>query len=153
VKVEAGNGATYDAHVVRFDRRPDLARLHVEGLQLPPLAVANGTVGDEGAVFGHPGGGPLAHVPARIKKEVPAVINGRYKREAFELVATIKPGYSGGALVNRAGDAIGVAFAYEDGTSYAIRHDEVKAFLGAEDPGGPVDIGRCADPLGVSSRR
>src|SRR5262249_2875564 len=63
-EVEDVDGHQYAATVVEFDPVRDLAVLSVPGLTAPPLPLANGEVGDVGAVYGHPGGGPLTAAPA-----------------------------------------------------------------------------------------
>ena len=44
-----------------------------------PLPIATGAVGDVGAVYGHPGGGPLQASPARIGDEILAVGTDIYR--------------------------------------------------------------------------
>ena len=68
-----------------------------------------------GAVYGHPGGGPLRASPARIGDEILAVgtdiyRTGSSRRHVYVLAAALAPGDSGGALVNRTrrGDRHGV---------------------------------------------
>ena len=139
------------ATVVVFDADRDLAVLHVPGLNSPPLPVANAKPGDEGAVFGHPGGqDPLRIAPARITQRVNAVGRDLYdshqtKRDVFILASELQAGDSGGALVNPAGAVVGVAFAIapdRPGTAYALTSTELRAVLAV--PRGPrVDSGRC----------
>ena len=66
-----------------------------------------GTTGDEGAVYGHPGGGPLKVAPARIGEEIVAVGTNIYRtstsrRHVFVLAAALAPGIRAGAPGNRA---------------------------------------------------
>ena len=139
------------ATVVVFDADRDLAVLHVPGLNEPALPVASAKAGDEGAVFGHPGGqDPLRIAPARITQRVNAVGRDLYdsrqtKRDVFILASELRSGDSGGPLVNPAGAVIGVAFAIapdRPGTAYALSYQELRAVLAV--PRGPqVDSGRC----------
>jgi S1-C subfamily serine protease len=148
--VEDEEGNEYDARVVAFDPVRDLALLRVPDLERDGLSLADGHQGDEGAVYGHPGGGPLEAAPARVGEEILAVgtdiyRTGESRRHVFVLGATLAPGDSGGALVNQQGDVIGVAFAIDpgrDGTSYAVTDDEVRAVLDEVDLDG-TDTGRC----------
>jgi S1-C subfamily serine protease len=148
--VEDLAGRTYDAFVVAFDPVRDLAVLRVDGLVAPGLQLGSGDVGTLGAVYGHPGGGPLRASPARVGEEIVAVgtdiyRTGESRREVFVLAAALQPGDSGGALVDETGEVIGVAFAIDpgrDGTSYAVTDDEVRAVLDTVEPAG-VDTGRC----------
>jgi Trypsin-like peptidase domain/Colicin V production protein len=66
-------GARMRAIVIDFDPVRDLAVLSVPRLEAPALTLATGTTGDEGAVYGHPAGGPLQVAPARIGEEIVAV--------------------------------------------------------------------------------
>ena len=70
---------------------------------------------------------------------------GSSRRHVFVLAAGLKPGDSGGALVDSDGNAIGTAFAIDPGrnnTSYALTDVEVKTILGAV-RSEPVGTGSC----------
>jgi S1-C subfamily serine protease len=130
---------TLQATVVLFDPDRDLAILRVNRLGEVPLATAAGTVGEVGAVFGHPGGADqLVAAPAQIAQNITAVGRDLYdqhetKRDVFILAATLHPGDSGGPLVDNTGGVIGVAFAIapdQPGTSYALTSKELLAALG-----------------------
>lgn len=148
--VEDESGNDHDARVVAFDPVRDLAVLDVPTLAAAGLDLADGDVGDVGAVYGHPGGGELRAAPARVGREILAVGTDIYRtgessRNVFVLAASLAPGDSGGPLVNVDGDVIGVAFAIDpgrDGTSYAVTDEEVMAVLELVDPAG-VSTGRC----------
>lgn len=152
--VETGDGRRLVADVVAFDPRRDLAVLRVRNLHLDALARANATDGATGAVFGHPGGGPLRISPARIAETVTAAgtdiyRTGRTSRDVFVLAAALAPGDSGGALVNQDGRVVGVAFAIDPGqptTAYALTTRELDAVLQPVLSGGiagAVDTGPC----------
>lgn len=146
-------GAQMPAVVIAFDPVRDLAILSVPHLQAAPLQLATGTTGEEGAVYGHPGGGNLQAAPARIGEEIVAVGTNIYRtstsrRHVYVLAATLAPGDSGGALVNTNGAVIGVAFAIDPGragTSYALTDEEVRAALAAASAadGRVADTGSC----------
>ena len=148
--VEDANGDEHPATVVAFDPVRDLAVLSVPGLLQPPLRVGTGEQGDTGAVYGHPGGGPLVASPARVGEEILAVgtdiyRTGTSRRHVFVLAAGLKPGDSGGALVDSDGNAIGTAFAIDPGrnnTSYALTNVEVNTILDAVGTE-PVGTGGC----------
>jgi S1-C subfamily serine protease len=145
------NGNQLPAIVVVFDPVHDLAVLSVPRLHASALALAKGAKGDEGAVYGHPGGGPLKAAPARIGEEIVAVGTNIYRtstsrRHVFVLAATLAPGDSGGALVNRRGEVMGVAFAIDPGrggTSYALTDEEVRPALAQAASGTLADTGSC----------
>jgi S1-C subfamily serine protease len=139
------------ATVVVFDADRDLAVLRVPGLGEQPLVVGSAKAGQEGAVFGHPGGqDPLRIAPARVTQRVNAVGRDLYdthqtKRDVFILASELRAGDSGGALVNPAGNVIGVAFAIapdRPGTAYALAYTELQAVLRVP-RGNQVDSGRC----------
>jgi S1-C subfamily serine protease len=146
---DAGN--RLPAIVVEFDPVRDLAVLSVPRLQAAALARATGARGDEGAVYGHPGGGPLQAAPARIGEEIVAVGTDIYRtsssrRHVFVLAASLAPGDSGGALVDRRGAVMGVAFAIDPGragTSYALTNEEVRPALAQAAAGTLADTGSC----------
>jgi S1-C subfamily serine protease len=147
-------GKRLDATVVLFDPRRDLAVLRVPGLGQEPLRVGKGKEGDTGAVYGHPGGAGLRAAPAVISQKLIAVGRDIYDREEtrrniFVLGSNLRPGDSGGALIDKAGAVVGVAFAIapdKPGTSYALTDDELRPVLtAAGTAGAAVGTGRCLD--------
>ena len=146
------DGSRLGARVVAFDPRRDLAVLSVPHLGLEPLKIGQRDIGALGAVYGHPGGGPLVSAPARIEDRITAVgrdIYGdqRTERDVFVLAADIHPGDSGGALVDEQGQVVGVAFAIDPGrpgTAYALADTELRAALAARATRTTaVDTGDC----------
>lgn len=138
--VERHDGRKLAAKLVYFDSDRDLALLRVRGLNQAPLPVANAKAGERGAVFGHPNGQDQLRVaPAHISQQVTARGRDLYDarrtdRDVFILAATLRPGDSGGALTNLAGQVVGVAFAIapdEPGTSYALTSKELRTALSA----------------------
>jgi S1-C subfamily serine protease len=144
-------GKRWTAVVVDFDPVRDLAVLSVPHLTAGPLPLARGSVGEVGAVYGHPGGGALKASPSRIGEEILAVGTNIYRtsssrRHVFVLAAALAPGDSGGALVNENGAVVGVAFAIDPGrsaTSYALTDEEVRPALSKASAGGIADTGAC----------
>lgn len=146
------DGSTLSATVVMFDSDRDLALLHVRNLGESPLAIAVAKVGQSGAVFGHPEGqDALAVTPARVAQEETAVGNDLYdrhttRRDVLILASALAHGDSGGALVDSAGDVIGVAFAIsanQPGTSYALATSELKAALTEPRSASGTSTGPC----------
>lgn len=145
------DGERLRATVVVFDPNRDLAVLRVENLGRPALPVGDAEVGDEGAVYGHPRGqDQLAIIPARVETKVNAQGLDLYgdsaiRRQVLVLAAALAPGDSGGALVDTAGNVIGVAFAVapdRPATAYALDSDELRAVL-AQPRTTEVDTGPC----------
>jgi S1-C subfamily serine protease len=151
-RVQTFHGRELPATVVLFDPERDLALLRVPGLGEAPLPVATAREGQTGAVYGHPGGGPLRPAPALISQELIAVGRDIYdrretKRQIFVLGANLRPGDSGGALIDKAGAVVGVAFAIapdKPGVSYALTDKELRPVL-ATPPTTTVSTGTCLD--------
>jgi S1-C subfamily serine protease len=135
--VETNDGRRLTATVIAFDPGRDVAVLRVRNLRLFALPRVDGGDGLVGAVFGYPGGGPLAISPARIAETVDAAgtdiyRTGRTSREVFVIASNLAPGDSGGPLVDQRGRMVGVAFAVDpghDGTAYALTRAEVDSVL------------------------
>jgi S1-C subfamily serine protease len=153
-EVETSDGRRLSATVVVFDPDRDLAVLRIRNLRLFVLPGADGGEGTTGAVFGHPGGGPLRIAPARIAETVNATgtdiyRTGRTNRRVHVLAANLAPGDSGGPLVDQQGRMVGVAFAVDpgqDATAYALTRNEVDSVVAPVVNGGgqtPADTGPC----------
>jgi S1-C subfamily serine protease len=148
--VELSGGDELEAEVVAFDPQRDLAVLRTEDADRAPLPLRVAAVDDTGGVFGHPGGGPLEISPFRVSDQITAVGNDIYdrdrtRREVLVLAAELAPGDSGSALVDPAGQVVGVAFAVapdKPGVSYALALEELEAVL-ATDLGREDDTGGC----------
>ena len=152
--VTTSDGRRLDSTVVAFDPNRDLAVLRVPGLALPALELGEGHVDDRGALFGHPGGGPLRQAPVRIAEQIVArgtdiTRTTPTEREVFVLAAVTAPGDSGGPIVDADGRVIGVMFAYDisrQSTAYALTRTELDPVLGgvlATGATAPVSTGDC----------
>lgn len=149
-QVELTDGSLLDAFVVVFDPDRDLAVLRVPGLGRRPLPIADGQPGTVGGVFGYPGGAPLRVQPFQVGDEVRAVGTDIYdqrrtEREVLILASQLRPGDSGSALVDGAGNVVGVAFAIapdDPNVAYALDVVELQAVL-AGDLATPVPTGPC----------
>ncbi|GAA2747699.1 MarP family serine protease [Terrabacter aerolatus] len=152
VRVQGGD-QTLRARVVVFDPRRDLAVLSVPGLLLPPLPLGGELKrGDSAAVPGYPLDGPYQVVPARVRAQLDARgldIYGRERvvREIYSLAAKVRPGNSGGPLLDTNGQVVGVIFAKsleDDATGYALTLAEAKPVLDeAASAGAEVGTGAC----------
>jgi uncharacterized membrane protein required for colicin V production len=148
--VERSDGGQLAARVVFFDPDTDRAVLAVAGLERPALPIGQPAVDDRGGVFGHPGGGELEISPFRVARITEALGRDIYddqpvQREVLFLASDLAPGDSGSALVDPAGEVVGVAFAIapdRDSVAYALSADEL---LGATAAAGssPVATGPC----------
>lgn len=145
------DGSEVEATLVAFDPDRDLAVLSAPGVDRPALPVGSSDEGTRGAVFGHPGGGPLELSPFEVRRRVDAVGTDIYgepgvERDVLVLAADLAPGDSGSPLVDPSGAVVGVAFAIapdREGVAYALSVDELAAVLagaGTE----AVGAGPCA---------
>ncbi len=142
------------AEVVHYNPEVDIAVLHSENLQLPPLdwAPEPGVTGDDAIVMGFPQSGPFSATPARVRDRItiagPDIYNmGRVERDAYTVRGSIQQGNSGGPLFNTEGQVLGMVFgaAVDDtDTGYALTADEVISHIGnVTQLTEPVHTGEC----------
>jgi S1-C subfamily serine protease len=146
----SGVGPRLRATVVVFDPARDVAVLAVPGLRAATLPFADGARdGSEIAVAGFPGDGPLTAVPGRVRSTITALGRDIYDdrpvtRDVVSLRAEVRPGNSGGPLLDAQGRVAGVVFAASTSdpeTGYALSVEEVAPL---------VDAGRAAaDAVGT----
>jgi S1-C subfamily serine protease len=148
--IQRSDGSEVKADVVAFDPARDIAILHASGLDRPTLARGTIEADGRGAVFGHPGGGPLRAAPFSVGRTVQAVGTDIYdgqrtERAVLILASELHPGDSGAALIDPAGQVVGVAFAIapdKPGVAYALAMSELDAVL-AGNLATEVDTGPC----------
>jgi S1-C subfamily serine protease len=148
--IQRSDGSEVRASVVAFDPRRDLAVLSAPDLARPARALVDVDEGATGAVFGHPGGGPLRAAPFQVGREVNATGTDIYDQERTErkvliLSSNLAPGDSGAALIDPQGRVAGVAFAIapdKPGVAYALDVEELAPVLQG-DLTRAVDTGPC----------
>ncbi|CAJ1579027.1 acid resistance serine protease MarP [[Mycobacterium] wendilense] len=129
------DGETYDATVVSYDPNADISVLDVPNLpaRALPFAEEPAVTGTDVLVVGYPGGGEFAATPARIREIIE--LNGpdiyrttTVMREVYTIRGTVRQGNSGGPLINRGGQVVGVIFgaAVDDtDTGFVLTTNEV----------------------------
>ena len=147
--VDSLGGPPLSARAVAFDSRNDVAILRVSGLEAPALEQADPQAGTSAAVLGYPENGPLTAKPARVGPTGAAISQDAYgkgpvSRRITTIRAAVRPGNSGGPLVDAAGRVIGTVFASRvDGAAgYAVPPEIVDDALAAARRG-PVSTGDC----------
>jgi len=148
------DGQALEATVVAFDPNRDVAILYVPDIRRPALPLGDGSfdVGGVGAVFGHPGGGKLEISTFQVGNKVDArgfdiYDSHRTNRKIFILSSELRPGDSGGALVDPSGVVQGVAFAIapdQNNVGYALTLDEIRPVLASAGTE-RVSTGPCID--------
>lgn len=132
--VLTSDGHSYDAQVVLYDPRRDVAVLYVPGLDRTPLSFAGvASRSDSAIVAGYPENGPFRPVAARIRARQEAqgpdiYQNQQVTREIYAVYAVVRPGNSGGPLLAPDGRVYGVVFAAavdDPNTGYALTAHEV----------------------------
>src|SRR5262249_23223283 len=148
-----GVGTHHQAQVVFFNPHDDVAVLRVRGIGgVPALKVPGGaSSGTSGAVLGFPHDGPYDVEPARLGSTNDVLTQDAYGRGPVRRLITsfrglVRPGNSGGPVVDSAGRVLATVFAASVGsrrhTGFAVPDSVAgKALSGAHSP---VSTGACA---------
>jgi S1-C subfamily serine protease len=145
---DIGNGKTYTASVVGYDRTGDLAVIQLHGASgLTTVSIGDSSkvkVGDAITAIGNAGGeggtpSAAAGTVTNLNQAITASDNGGGNSEQLtgliEVDANVEPGDSGGPLVNSAGDVVGIdtaaaaTFDQAGGNGYAIPINEAIAIV------------------------
>ena len=150
--VSLADGPELDAQAVHYDTRNDLALLSVPGLAATPLELAaDPAKGEEAALIGFPENGPLALTPARLGRTGEVTSEDSYgrgpvQREMTPFRAEVRPGNSGGPVVDADGSVLTTVFAASLGdgppSGLGVPAGVVREALGGRLE--PVDTGPCA---------
>ena len=160
-QIETRNGDIFDAKVVRKDRSLDLALLQAEGdvitwipLQMKPTGMPR--VGSEVYVVGHPVG--LGWTVSRGIVSATRKPGEVWRTAIIQTDAAISPGNSGGPLLDRHGNLIGlvvlkVSGAGAENVAFAIPASVVLAFLNdSESTSSPSPDARAPRPRQDAAR-
>jgi S1-C subfamily serine protease len=152
---DRGVGPRHPAVAVAFDPANDVAVLRVEGLHATALRmVADPRAGTAGAILGFPQNGPYDVRPARLGATRTVLTRDAYgggplPRRLTTFRGTVRPGNSGGPIVDTAGRVLTTVFAAAThtkrhggfGVPNAIVSRRVAGAVGA---GKTVSTGPCA---------
>ncbi len=151
-----GVGVGLPARPVVFDPHNDIAILNVPGLSEPVLAMAaNPQAGSSAAILGYPLDGQFDAEPGRLGQTNTvdtqnAYGQGHVLRSITALRGRVRPGNSGGPMIDAHGQVVATVFAALTGTThaggFAVPNAVVRAELRhvpADDA--PVTTGDCAN--------
>lgn len=135
LEVTTWDGQTFPVEVVTVASEADLALARVTGLDTPgavPAARA-ALAGDRVFAIGYPGGRSITTTSGLIEGEV-----GRSEAAVLRFTAEVRPGNSGGPLLNRRGELVGVVYAVEllSGRGLAVPAAELAALAASNESWG-----------------
>lgn len=111
-RIETLEGKTYEATLVAYDTRTDIGVLKVEASDIPLAELGDSTtlkVGETVYAIGNPGGSEyFGSMTDGIISAIDRSVTSTYTMTCIQHNAAINPGNSGGALVNSAGQVIGI---------------------------------------------
>ncbi len=153
-----GHSPGLSAQAIAFDPRNDIALLRVEGLDEPALRlVEDPASGRPGAILGYPENGPFDVQPGRIGRTQSVITQDAYGQGPVSRLLTplrglVRPGNSGGPLVDADGGVLATVFASTVGGSspggYGVANATVASELAdansASERDGQVSTGPCA---------
>ncbi len=112
-----GQSPSLPAEPIAFEPQHDIAVLRVPELDLPPLSFAQSTAsGTGGAILGYPENGPFDVQPGRIGQTQTVITQNAYGQGPVSRLLTplrglVRPGNSGGPLVDDEGHVLTTVFA------------------------------------------
>jgi S1-C subfamily serine protease len=153
-----GHSPSLPARPIAFDPRNDIAVLRVPDLGVPALSlVPSPASGRPGAILGYPENGPFDVRPGRIGRTQTVLTQDAYghgpvSRLLTPLRGLVRPGNSGGPLVDGDGHVLTTVFAGTVGGGphggYGVANETVATVLADANArtsaGGQVSTGSCA---------
>jgi S1-C subfamily serine protease len=134
-----GQPPSLSAQPVAFDPTDDLAVLRVPELDLAPLSLVSAPAsGTSGAILGYPENGPFNVQPARVGRTQTVITQNAYGQGPVSRLLTplrglVRPGNSGGPLVEVQGHVLTTVFAGTVGGrpqgGYGVANETVESVL------------------------
>lgn len=148
IKVVLPDKREFDARIVGVNAERDIAKLKIEGSNLPHAALGKSSdiiIGEWSIAVGNPYGFLMNDSNPSVSVGVISAVNRSFAprgdrksyRSMIQTDTAINPGNSGGPLVNIKGEVIGInTFIFSEnggniGIGFAIPIDAVKSILGA----------------------
>jgi S1-C subfamily serine protease len=148
-----GHSPNLAAQTIAFDPRNDIAVLHVSDLSVPALRLAEEPAsGTAGAILGYPENGPFNVQPGRIGRTQTVLTQDAYgqgpvARLLTPLRGVVRPGNSGGPLIDSDGHVLTTVFAGTVGSGphggYGVANATVAHALATANPATQVSTGPC----------
>ena len=111
-RIQTLENKTYEASLVAYDTRTDIGVLKVEATDIPLAELGDSTslkVGETVYAIGNPGGSEyFGSMTDGIISAIDRSVSSTYTMTCIQHNAAINPGNFGGALVNSAGQVIGI---------------------------------------------
>jgi S1-C subfamily serine protease len=148
-----GQGPHFRATAIWFDPRNDVAVLRTDGVSGAPALRLNtsASAGASAAVLGFPENGPYDVEPARLGQTATVITDDAYgrgpvRRKITSLRGLVRPGNSGGPMVDTRGRVVTTVFAATVGAAhrggFGVPDSVVADALASAR--GPVSTGPCA---------
>ena len=147
-----GRGDRLDAQAIAFDSRNDIAVLRVDGLGGHAIELASSPrSGAQAAILGFPENGPYDVRAGRVGATHTVLTQDAYgrgpvRRSLTTLRGLVRPGNSGGPMVDTRGRVVTTVFAATRGGGpaggFGVPNAIVRGILASAS--GPVDTGPCA---------
>jgi S1-C subfamily serine protease len=151
-----GRSPSLPAQAIVFDPTDDIAMLRIPDLNLPALSLVSGPAsGTAGAILGYPEDGAFDVQPGRIGRTQTVITQNAYGQGPVSRLLTplrglVRPGNSGGPLIDGDGQVLTTVFASTVGGGpdggYGVANATVAHLLGEADgvaPGAQVGTGSC----------
>jgi S1-C subfamily serine protease len=146
-----GRSPSLPAVAIAYDPREDIAVLHVAGLSAPALELAREpAAGAAGAILGYPENGPFDVEAGRIGRTQRVITQDAYGRGPVSRLLTplrgkVRPGNSGGPLVDGRGHVLTTVFAAtvqgRERGGYGVANETVAAILSRLSEAGAREVG------------